>query len=295
MTKATQYLVATVPALAILGFFVWFANWIPQTRWDPPARHEITANMTPAQMASVGETIARQRGCMACHTIEPGVGAQGGGRGPNWADIAVRRAQGVPGGPGNLVEYLAQALHEPGAYLVEGYANIMPAATAAPAKLTYEEVVAVVNYLQSLGGKPSVKVGDIPRPSGESAAPPKTTVTGPVTILTPRPSGESTAPPKTAVTDPVTILANSGCTGCHSLKAGEIRLGPPLDAANLKKTASQKGMSPEAYILESIVKPKAFEKEGFLAGVMPQDYGDELTAGQLEALVKYLLSPGGEQ
>lgn len=270
MSRAGQYLVATIPALAILGFFVWFANWIPQTPWEPPRKQEITAAMTPAQLAVIGETIARQRGCMACHTIEPGAGVQGGGRGPNWSDVAVRRAQGVSGGPGNLVEYLVQALYEPGAYLVEGYANIMPAATAAPAKLTYEEVAAVVNYLQSLGGKPSVKVGDIPRPSGESAA-----------------------PPKTVVTDPGTILTNFACAGCHSLKAGEVRLGPSLDAASIKTTAAERGMTAEAFIMESIVKPGAFEKTGFPSGVMPQDFGARLTAGQLQAVIEYLLSQRG--
>jgi hypothetical protein len=40
-----------------------------------------------------------------------------------------------------------QALYEPGAFLVEGYANIMPGSTRPPAKLGYEEVVAVINYL----------------------------------------------------------------------------------------------------------------------------------------------------
>lgn len=272
MTLVTRYVTATIPALAILGFFVWFANWIPQTPWEPPRKQEITTAMTPAQLAVVRETIARQRGCMACHTIESGAGIKGGGRGPNWADVAVRRAQGVSDGPGNLVEYLTQALYEPGAYLVEGYANIMPAATAAPAKLTYEEVVAVVNYLQSLGGKPSVKVGDIPRPSGESAA-----------------------PPKTVVTDPVAILTSFACTGCHSLKAGEVRLGPSLDAASIKNTASERGMTAEAYIMESIVKPGAFEKTGFPPGVMPQTFGELLTAGQLQAVIEYLLSQGGGQ
>lgn len=272
MTKARQYVIATIPALAILSFFVWFANWIPQAPWEPPQKQEITAAMPPAQLAVVGETIARQRGCMACHTIEPGKGVHGGGRGPNWADVAVRRAQGVSGGPGNLVEYLTQTLYEPGAYLVEGYANIMPAATGAPAKLTYEEVVAVINYLESLGGKASVKVGDIPRPLGQSEA-----------------------PAKTVVTDPAGILTTFGCTGCHSLKAGEVRLGPALDTTSLKQTASERGMAAETYIMESIVKPGAFEKQGFPHGVMPQDFGARLTAGQLQVLVEYLLSQGGSQ
>lgn len=82
MTRVSSYLTATVPALVVLGFFVWFANWIPQTRWDPPAAREITADMTPRQLANVGEVIVRERGCLACHTIEPGAGVKGQGAAP---------------------------------------------------------------------------------------------------------------------------------------------------------------------------------------------------------------------
>jgi mono/diheme cytochrome c family protein len=271
MTRVAQYVTATIPALAILGFFVWFANWIPQTSWEPPQKLAISAGAAPAQLASIGDTIVRERGCMACHTIEPGVGVEGGGRGPNWADLAVRRAQGVPGGPDNLTEYLAQALFEPSAYLVDGFADIMPAATDAPAKLTYEETVAAINYLQTMGGTPSVRLGDIPRPAAAAAAP----------------SAETP-------TDPAALFATFKCAACHSLAAGEVRVGPTLDTASLRRAAADRGTSAEAYIMESIVDPAAFEGEGFPSGVMPPDFGTQLTAGQLQALVNYLLPAGGE-
>ena len=280
MNRVWKYSVATFPALAVLGFFVWFANWIPQTRWEPPQKQAITVGMAPAQLAVLGETIGRQRGCMACHTIEPGVGVEGKGRGPNWAGIAERRVQGVSGGPNDLVDYLAQALYEPGAHLVEGYANIMPAATAAPAKLTYEEIVAVVNYLQTFGGKPSVRIGDIAMPEEGADGPSP---------------ARKKAPVSNGPTDPATIFTTSGCIGCHSLEPGVVILGPPLDLDNLKTTASDRGTSTEAYIMESIVSPRAFEKEGFPPIVMPQDFGTRLTAQELEALVNYLLPEGGQQ
>ena len=144
MSRALPYVTPFVPAFLVIGFFVWFANWIPQTRWEPPKTQEISAALTPPELAEIGQTIVRQRGCLACHTIEPGAGVEGGGRGPNLAGIAARRAQGVKGGPGDLVEYLAQSLYEPGAFLVEGFANIMPPSISAPANLGYEETVAVI-------------------------------------------------------------------------------------------------------------------------------------------------------
>ncbi|MDP3938739.1 MAG: cytochrome c [Deltaproteobacteria bacterium] len=263
-----------MPALIVLGFIVWFANWIPQTRWEPPKTRQITAAMSPSQLAGLGKAIVRERGCLACHTIEPGVGVKGHGRGPNLANIAARRVQGVPGGPGNLVEYLAQALYEPGAYLVEGYAGIMPSSVRAPAKLNYEEVTAAVAYLQSLGGKPTARVGDLPRPPAEAETA-RTT------------QGEGTA----GATDPKDILTKFDCLTCHSLKPGEVLVGPPFETTLLKKAAAARGVTPEAYIMESIIDPRAVEVGDFPKETMPDDYGKRLTAAQIYALTRYLIEP----
>lgn len=272
MTRTLPYVTPLVPAFVVIGFFVWFANWIPQTRWEPPKAQAIGAEVTPQALAQIGRTIVRQRGCLACHTLEPGAGVQGAGRGPNLAGVAARRAQGVAGGADNLVAYLAQSLFEPGAYVVEGFANIMPPSTSAPANLSYEEAVAVVAYLQSLGKTPTVKVGDVPRPAA---------------------SAQSAAPAAVAATDPVAMFTALACDGCHSLKAGETKVGPALDAAGMKQAAAGRGMSLEAFLMESIVNPKASEKQGFPSGVMPQDYGTRLNAAQLDALVRYLAAQGG--
>ena len=270
MNRNSSYVVATIPALVVLGFFVWFANWIPQTRWSPPEKQDIDAAMTPPQLAKVGRIIVRQRGCLACHTIEPTAGVKGQGRGPNLANIAARRADGAAGGPDGLIDYLVQALYEPGAFLVEDYSNIMPGSTRPPAKLSYEEVVAVINYLESLGGTPSVELGDIPRPPGEAEA-------------------------TVSVTDPAAMLTAFDCSNCHSLEPGEVLFGPPFEAALLKRIAAEQGVSAEAYVIESIVHPRAVEREGLHEEVMPQDYGERLTAGQLQAMTVYLLTrEGGE-
>lgn len=275
MSRVRTYATATMPAVFVLIFFVWFANWIPQTRWTPPVRQAVGAEMSPAQLAAVGGKIVRERGCLTCHTHEPGVGVQGHGRGPNLIGIAARRAGGVPGGPGTLVDYLVKSLYEPGAYLVEGYADIMPASTRPPAKLDYGEVVAVVNYLQSLGGTPSVKVGELPQPPG----------TGTTEVAAAAPS----AAPDNAPADPAALLERHLCSTCHSFKPGETMLGPSLAAQDLAAAAAAHGMSPEAYVMDSIVNPRALEREGFPKQLMPENYGTELTAAQLYAMVGYLL------
>jgi cytochrome c551/c552 len=278
MTRTSSYAAATLPALIVLGFFVWFANWIPQTRWEPPKTRQITETMSPAELAALGKAIVRERGCLACHTIEPGAGVKGQGRGPNFANLAARRGRGVAGGPDNLVEYLVQALYEPGAYLVEGYANIMPASVRAPAKLSYEEVTTVVAYLQSLGAKPTVRVGDLPRPQAEGDAAMGT-------------EEEEVA----GATDPNEILTKFDCLACHSLKPGEVLVGPPFEATLLKEAAEARGVAPESYVMESIVDPRAVEAGDFPNETMPDDYGKRLTAVQLYVLTRYLLEPEGKQ
>jgi cytochrome c oxidase subunit 2 len=145
MTRGAAYATATAPALVVLGFFVWFANWIPQTRWEPPKARQIGATMAPAELGKLGGAIARERGCMACHTIEPGVGVKGLGRGPNLWNLAVRRAKGVPGGPDKLVDYLVQALYEPGKHLVDGFSNIMPPYGAVLSDL---DIAGIINFLR---------------------------------------------------------------------------------------------------------------------------------------------------
>lgn len=272
MTRTLPYVTPLVPAFVVIGFFVWFSNWIPQTRWEPPKAQAIGADLAPQALAQIGQTVVRQRGCLACHTLEPGTGVKGAGRGPNLAGIAARRTQGVAGGPDNLVAYLAQSLYEPGAYLVEGYANIMPPSMSAPANLSYEEAVAVIAYLQSLGKTPTVKVGDVPRPAA---------------------SAQSAQPVVAASADPAAMFTALACEGCHSLEPGQTKIGPALDAAGMKQAAAGRGMSLEGFLMESIVNPGVYEKPGFPGGVMPQDYGTRLNAAQLETLVRYLAAQGG--
>ncbi|KAB2846997.1 MAG: c-type cytochrome [Hyphomicrobiaceae bacterium] len=264
-----------LPAFAVLGFFVWFSNWIPQTRWEPPRARAISAQMSPSDLARVGAVLVRERGCLTCHTIEPGVGLKGQGRGPNLAGLASRRAQGVPGGLSNLVSYLTQSLYEPGSYLVEGYANIMPASHRPPSKLTYEEVTAVVDYLMSLGGTPTVKVGDLPRPPAEASQPTA-------------PASPVVAKPEASTREAMALLDKQNCITCHSLKKGEVLVGPPFDPVLLRENAKARGLGLEAYLMESIVAPRAFVRGDFKPDMMPDVYAKELTAGQLHTIVSYL-------
>ena len=78
------------------------------------------------------------------------------------------------------------------------------------------------------------------------------------------------------------IFTSAGCAGCHTLAAAgsTAKVGPDL---------GKLGDADAASILESIVDPSAEVEEGFQDGVMPQNFGEQLSKQELDALVKYLL------
>ncbi len=82
------------------------------------------------------------------------------------------------------------------------------------------------------------------------------------------------------------IFSSAGCDGCHTLAAAgaTAKVGPDL---------GKLGDVGAAFIRKSIVDPNAEIEEGFEPDVMPQNFGDELSKEELDALVKYLLESQG--
>lgn len=90
------------------------------------------------------------------------------------------------------------------------------------------------------------------------------------------------APPKVEGGPGAQVFANNGCGGCHTLAAagsGGVT-GPDLDEVLA-------GQSPEK-IHEDIVDPNKVIAQGYSANVMPTNFGDTISAEELEQLVQYL-------
>ena len=88
------------------------------------------------------------------------------------------------------------------------------------------------------------------------------------------------------VVDPVVlageaVASSNGCTSCHSTD-GVDGVGPSWQGLGERADAD--------YILTSIVNPNAVVVDGFTEGVMQSDYGDIISAEDLDALVAYLAS-----
>lgn len=84
--------------------------------------------------------------------------------------------------------------------------------------------------------------------------------------------------------------SSPGCVTCHSLEAGVTLVGPSHAGLGARAGSVVAGQSAEEYIRESILNPDAHVPDGFSPGVMYQNYANELTEEQVDALVAYLSS-----
>jgi mono/diheme cytochrome c family protein len=158
--------------------------------------------------------------------------------------------------------YLHESLTEPGAFLVPGFENIMPDMRR---QLPEDQIWAVIAYLESQGGEVTVTAEDLPKAPAAGAAP-------------------AAGPALTATTDPKVLIVEKGCTGCHIVDGKGPPIGPPFDGMGRRHNGD--------YIRRAILFPNADTAKGYekFAGMMPQTFGQQLSAAQLEALVQFLVS-----
>jgi len=79
------------------------------------------------------------------------------------------------------------------------------------------------------------------------------------------------------------IFTSAGCSGCHTLAAAgsTAKVGPDLGKLGDEANAD--------FIRKSIADPNAEITKGYKPDIMPQNFGDQLSEEELDALVKYLL------
>lgn len=141
--------------LLVLGttaFYMYLGQIVPQKESHPPPPVLIDAEMTTEDLVAVGAELASGKGqCLVgCHTV----GQSGPMRYPDLDGIGGRAATQVDGL--SELEYLAQSLYEPAAFIVPGFADGMQAIDQPPINLSDDEIKAVIAWLQSLGGTPTV-------------------------------------------------------------------------------------------------------------------------------------------
>lgn len=267
---ATNLKVVVVVLLTI-GAYAWVANAIPQIESEVPEELELTGDVTPEQLVAAGEAVYNGAGgCTACHglgTRAPNLLTSEAGTGP----IGARCAERQPGT--DCKTYLHSSLVDPGAYVVEGYNPIMPDVSRT---LSGDQTWALVAFLQAQGGEVTVTADDLASTAEDAGDGGAEAGAG---------AGAGAAVP--ATDDPAELMRQLGCLACHVLGGEGNPIGPSFDDVGARVDA--------AYIRESILDPAAEISPGYenFAGMMPPNFGERMTAAQLEALVRFLSNQTG--
>ena len=230
--------------LGIVAAFVYFANAIPQIkseRVEPVSK----IGASPEELVTAGKRLflGDHAQCLTCHSL----GEDPKARCPNLEGIGARAAQRKPGF--SAAAYLVESLYDPNAYIVPGYSrNQMTPAHKPPIALAHDEILALVVFLNSLGGQsdePFIQqVRKAQEPWRQGLLQPDTGAEEAKLAILPGDAGRGAE-----------IFQRLGCAGCH--RVGDVggQIGPDLTAIGASQSAQ--------YLLKHILDPNAVIVKGF--------------------------------
>ncbi len=256
----------------VTAFYGYVGQLVPQKETYPPRDTEVGGHLTTSEMVEVGREIYEGKGtCVSCHTI----GSSEAGRFPDLAGIGASSASKIEGL--SDIEYLAESLYEPDKFIVEGFNPGMPPVHKPPVSLNQQEVLAVIAYLQSLGGQPTVTMQTKLKYAAEIPESAATVVAA---------SGEAGGEELGGEA----LLAAQGCLVCHHLTEPRRLVGPSLFDVGQRLTRGE--------IYEALMDPDATIAEGYPPGAMSASmrasgFYEKVTLEQLESMVNHLASLDG--
>lgn len=281
MTNALKIFGFTI---LVAAFYSYVGQMVPQRETYPPEDAEMSADMTTEELVEAGEQLVAGKGtCLACHTMA----GETGGRFPDLANIgaiAGERREGM-----DDVEYLAESLYEPNVFVVDGFLPGMPAIHQPPIDLTDQEILAVIAYLQSLGGTPTVTLEtELRWQSDENPGGAAGEAAG--TGAGQQASDMAGAGADTADMSGEEIFSTYLCGTCHSIDDATPMIGPTLVDVGARL--------PQAEIYEAIMDPDATVADGYAPGVMAAQlnatgFYNKISSQQLKTLVEFLASKEG--
>jgi len=263
-------------SVALVLVFTLTANLLPQVQGEgaPKETKVDVGSLTLDSFVALGKSVFHGKGtCTLCHNDR--------GRAPDIPalDMVAEAKKQIAdpryeGKAKNAAAYLRESMLAPSAFVVAGFGqkgshdtvSPMPVVDKPPIDLSSIEIDALIAYLEAKDGNAVT----VPLPS-KTAAPAATKAAA-------KPVAPPPAPAKTAAA----ALTKYGCSACHSLAGDAVIVGPPLAHVGASLDA--------AAIRQSILDPNAVIHEGFPAGVMPKDFADRMSAGELERIVRYLAS-----
>lgn len=136
-----------VLTVGLTALYMMVGQTVPQKEVHPPEVVEIAADVSTEELVAIGQEIYNGKGiCYTCHANTS--------RFPDLQGIATRAATRKSGY--TALDYLAESLYEPDIYIVAGFNPGMPKINKPPIGLTDQEILAVIAYLQTLGGQATV-------------------------------------------------------------------------------------------------------------------------------------------
>jgi len=253
--------------LVVSLVYTGIAQILPQLEGKAPPKVEFGANTSAVDLAVAGADVFAGP-CSACHKISEE------GRGPALGNIgAAAHSRGAERGLSD-VGYLVEALCKPGDYVVPGFDDIMPPQQA---NLKPGQLQAVVAYLQSLGGDPTVKGTDTQVFIDYGCA----------TAGGTGGDGAATTAKAAPVGTPEEAFKEFGCVGCHAIDSDEKKTGPTLKGLGSRMEKWE--------ILDSLLNPDATITPGYDGGVMEgalaaRDFYTRMSGKDYKAFVDWLAS-----
>jgi mono/diheme cytochrome c family protein len=268
--KAPILLKIGLLTVSATAFYTYVGQLVPQKEVQPPQEMQMAADMSTADLVGAGKEIFDGKGmCLTCHTI----GRSGALRFPDLGGIGSRAGQRVPGL--SDLQYLAQSLYHPEAFIVPGFTPGMPVINRPPIALSDQEIRAVIAYLQSLGGTATVTMQTaIPFAEGGSGS------TGGAGVAAEQAAAAdgagvpvpAAAPVASGPRDAQRLLDDYQCASCHRLDAPG-----RLQASSLADIGSRMA---EAQITGALAAHPPFA-----AGA---DFAEVVTVAELRSLARYL-------
>lgn len=233
-----SFLNAVIFTMAVVGFFVYVCVYV--TNLSSGGDGGGATGINP----EAGEKIFWGDGqCHTCHSIGTSGSAT---RGPDQEGLASRAEERAKEtGLSSGLEYMVESIVNPSSHVVEGYDDIMPKVYDPPIMLGREKILAVLSYMQTLGGESDIdavlKFKDrIPEASKTKVVP----WVPPIDV-----------DPKEGELIFFDDTRDVTCSKCHVINGKGSKVGPDLTGIGAVQTPQ--------YLIESVLKPSAVIVKGF--------------------------------
>jgi len=233
-----SFLNSVMFTMAVLGFFVFVCIYV--TNLSGGGGGGGATGVSP----EAGEKIFWGEGqCHTCHSIGTSGSAT---RGPDQEGLASRAEERAKeAGFGSGLEYIVESIVNPSSHIVEGYDDIMPKVYDPPIMLGREKILAVLSYLQTLGGEPDIDAVTKLKEKIPEASKTKVVPWVPPIEVDPK-EGELIFFDDTR---------DVTCSKCHVINGKGAKVGPDLTGIGAVQTPQ--------YLIESVLKPSSVIVKGF--------------------------------